>query len=82
MVIKQGKLKLSNPKLSDFLYTYIMLECKGLNVSTVMWLKQYTRNQNKTHHIDFQISIKEEDIEKFQEMSGIELTDPIKVHLN
>ncbi len=80
-VVRIGKLKLSNSKLSDFLYAYVMCNCKDLKTFSGN-LKQYTKRQNVTHYIDFGFSIKEEQIPKFIEMTGLELKESIEIHLN
>ena len=81
MAIKQGELKISSKTMADFTYALIMCKCQLVGTYGI-GIYQLTRKQNNRHKVDFIISIEEDRINCFEELSGIKLNNPIQAQLN
>lgn len=81
IVTKCGKSKLSDKAMSSLLYAIVMCKVTLLKTHGI-GIYRYTKKQNRTHFYEFSLSIDESLISKFQELSGVELEDPISVHTN
>lgn len=67
-----GKSKLSTNKLADVMYALVMCHAH-LTSSHGVGIYNYTRKQNIHHSYDFLIEIDEDNVSKFEELSGIEI---------
>ena len=72
---------LSTKKLSNVLYAAIMTQSAITN-SYGIGIYEYDRSQNSYNGCELKIHIHPTMIDKFQELSGIELRNPINVQLN
>lgn len=80
-VTKQGKSKLSDSNMASLMYAIVI--CKAKLTSTHgIGIYNLTKQQNSRHSYDFIISIDKDLISRFEDMTGIELKDPIIVHLS
>lgn len=80
-VTKQGKSKLNDKAMSSLLYAIVMCRAR-LGPTFGVGIYGFTRQQNRRHSYDFIVLIEKEMIPKFEELSGIELKNPIDVHVN
>lgn len=79
-VKKQGKSKLNDSHMASLMYAIVM--CKAKLIATHgIGIYNLTKHQNRRHSYDFIISIDTNMISKFEDMTGIELKDPIMIYL-
>lgn len=78
---KDCKIRVSDKKMSDFLYAVIMTQ----SAITTTWgcgIYEYTRKQNGGNRVDVKIHIHPSQIELFETLSGVVLNNPIQIHVN
>ena len=80
-IILMGKSKLSTRCLSNVMYAILMCKAKLIS-SHGVGIYQYGRKQNSSHSYDFMISIDISLVLLFEELSGVKLKQPVKVHFN
>lgn len=80
-VVKNGKCQVSDKKLSALMYAFVICRVRDINTFGI-GIYKFTRRQNSGHSFDFEMLIKPEKIQMFEEVSGIKLTDPIQIQLN
>lgn len=78
-VTKQGKSKLSDSYMASLMYAIVM--CKAKLIATHgIGIYNLNKHQNARHSYDFMISIDKDMISKFEDMTGIELKEPMMVY--
>ena len=80
-ITKQGKSKITGNAMQSLMYAVVMCKVKDFSTHGI-GIYNYTRNQNTNHKFDFIMSIDIDMVEKFEELSGVKLEDPIQINLN
>lgn len=78
-VTKQGKSKLSDSYMASLMYAIVMCKAK-LTATHGIGIYNLTKHQNARHSFEFMISIDKDMILKFEDMTGIELKEPMIVY--
>lgn len=80
-VYKDCSLRMGSKKMADLLYAIIMTNSHIVG-SYGTGIYEYTRKQNCYNFVELKIFIHPSMIQKFEELSGIKLKDPIQVSIN
>lgn len=81
MVAKQFFTRMSQKKLADIMYAIIMTKA-SVKSTYGAGIYRYSRSQNAYNGVSVLIMINEAEISKFEDLTGIVLEDPQKVHVN
>ena len=79
-ITKQGKSKMTVDSMQSLMYAIIMCRVKDFSTHGI-GIYDLTRAQNIGNKFDFIMSIDIDMIEKFENLSGVKLKDPIKIEL-
>lgn len=80
-VYKVASFRMSKQKMSDVMYAIIMSKAK-VTTSYGVGIYEYDRSQNAYNQVDFMLCIPKEKVNLFEELSGIELSEPTRIRLN
>ena len=72
---------MSTKKMADFTYALIMTDAQ-LRGSFGIGIKQYNRKQNAYNRVKVMIFINPDNVEKFEELTGLTLKEPIQIILS
>jgi hypothetical protein len=78
-VTKQGKSKLSDSYMASLMYAIVMCKAK-LTATHGIGIYNLSKHQNSRHSYEFMISIDKDMISKFEDITGIELKEPMMVY--